>query len=156
MRKNLTPKEREKKRLLKDERTREQAKRELLAMNNIKTYEKPKEKKKRKKINETPEPKLEKINIPKKKKRSKKENQALKEARERLKEAEKEYFQIGALHERKQKTSRRNSPNIKTRTTATKQRWKGWERRETPSEVVSYNLKDIQNNVPISQTQILR
>jgi len=151
MRKNLTPEEREKKRVLKEERAREQAKKELLAMNNIKIHEVPKEKKKKKKKDDIPGPKLDKVNNPNRKKRSKEEKQAIKEAKERLRNLEKEYFQIGAVHERKQKTARGSSPNIKTRTTATKKRWKGWERREKPSEVVSYNLKDIQNKEGIEE-----
>ncbi|MEM5662620.1 hypothetical protein AAHB62_29255 [Bacillus cereus] len=102
--------------------------------------------KKQKENEDIPGPKLDKINNPKRKKRSKKEKKAIKEAKERLKKPEKEYFQIGAVHERKQKTVRSNSPNVKTKTTATMTRWKGWKRREKPSEVVSYNLKDIQNN----------
>lgn len=47
MGKSLTSEEREKKRILKEEKAREQAKKELLAMNNIKTHEVPKEKKKK-------------------------------------------------------------------------------------------------------------
>ncbi|MDA1614215.1 hypothetical protein PDK26_23665 [Bacillus cereus] len=136
---------------MKEEKARERAKKELLAMNNIKTHEVPKGKKKQKENDDIPGPKLDKINNPNRKKRSKEEKKAIKEAKERLKKSEKEYFQIGAVHERKQKTARSNSPNIKTKTTATKKRWKGWERREKPSEVVSYNLKDIQNNEGIEE-----
>ncbi len=62
---------------------------------------------------------------------------------QKLREQEKKHKELIELHERQQRLSKRNSPNVKTRTSATKQRWKGWRYYEEPSEVITYRLEDL-------------
>jgi protein tyrosine phosphatase len=76
----------------------------------------------------------------KKKKKVKKKNTA---SIQKVKVDKKDLIEI---HERQQRLSRRNSPNIKTRTTVAKHRWKGWRDFEEPSEVITYSIKELHKN----------
>ena len=76
------------------------------------------------------------------KSKSKEELKVIEKRREEIKRKE-----LIELHERQQRLSRRHSPNIKTRTTATKKRWKGWRYYEEPSEVITYTIAELQANL---------
>jgi hypothetical protein len=76
----------------------------------------------------------------KKKKKVKKKNKASIQKRK----DERTQKDLIEIHERQQRLSRRNSPNIKTRTTVAKHRWKGWRDFEEPSEVITYSIEELQ------------
>ena len=58
----------------------------------------------------------------------------------------KEERELVQLDERLQRRSRRYSPNIKTRTSGTKVRWKGWRYHEAPSEVMTYSIEELERD----------
>lgn len=59
---------------------------------------------------------------------------------------QREIRDLNNLHERTQKSSRNNSPNIKTRTSGTKVRWKGWRYHEAPPEVITYSIEELERD----------